>query len=477
MTARERAVTGASAVSFCLVAGAIAVLLPSERSADSLVIAGLIAGYAVAGRVRFEVGNNYVVPEQLIFVPMLLLAPLPAVPAIAAAAALLSMVPHFLDGSWHRDRFIGCLADSWFAVGPVLVLAALAPGEPSVDHIGIYVLAFGAQLAFDFAWSILRDWLVDGRPAPQTCQAVLHTARFDAMLAPIGLLATLSAVSHPLLLIGLAPLVMLLEILSRDRRERFAASIELQRAYRGTVMLLADVVEHEDAYTASHSRSVVELAHAVADELGLERGEREELEFGALLHDVGKIAIPKEILNKPSRLSEEEFELVKTHAAEGHRMLERVGGLLARVGRIVRSCHERWDGRGYPDGLAGEEIPLAARIVFCCDAYNAMTTDRPYRAAMAREQALDELMVHSGTQFDPLVVSAMTKIVVPGGTASGDHVRALLAAGDGGPVAAADAQRRPDEEPPAQGARRASRYWGGREKNDGQTRREAGTQS
>lgn len=209
MTARERAVTGASAVLFCLVAGAIAVLLPSERSADSLLIAGLtaglIAGYAVAARVRFEVGNNYVVPEQLIFVPMLLLAPLPAVPAMAAAAALLSMVPDFLDGSWHRDRFIGRLADSWFAVGPVLVLAALAPGEPSVDHVFIYVLAFGAQLAFDFAWSIVRDWLVDGRPALQTCQTVIDTARFDAMLAPIGLLATLAAASHRLLLIGLAP--------------------------------------------------------------------------------------------------------------------------------------------------------------------------------------------------------------------------------------------------------------------------------
>ena len=99
------------------------------------------------------------------------------------------------------------------------------------------------------------------------------------------------------------------------------------------------------------------------------------------MHDVGKIAIPKEILNKPAKLTDEEFELMKSHTIEGQALLDRVGGRLARVGEIVRSCHERWDGRGYPDGLRGEEIPLAARIVFCCDAYSAMTTDRPYRAA------------------------------------------------------------------------------------------------
>ena len=100
----------------------------------------------------------------------------------------------------------------------------------------------------------------------------------------------------------------------------------------------------------------------------------------ALLHDVGKIVIPKEILNKPGALSDDEFELMKTHTIEGQVLLDRVGGLLGRVGAVVRSCHERWDGHGYPDGLAGYEIPLAARIVFACDAYNAMTTDRPYRS-------------------------------------------------------------------------------------------------
>ena len=99
--------------------------------------------------------------------------------------------------------------------------------------------------------------------------------------------------------------------------------------------------------------------------------------------------------------------MIETHTIEGERMLHRVGGLLGSVGRIIRSCHERYDGTGYPDGLSGDQIPLVARIVACCDAYNAMTTDRPYRPALSREVAIDELEKNSGTQFDPVVVEAL----------------------------------------------------------------------
>jgi HD-GYP domain-containing protein (c-di-GMP phosphodiesterase class II) len=134
----------------------------------------------------------------------------------------------------------------------------------------------------------------------------------------------------------------------------------------------------------------------VGDELGLSDQDRVELEFAALLHDVGKLAIDNEIINRRGPLTQEEFTVIKTHTVEGHHMLEEVGGLLGRVGRIVRSCHERWDGTGYPDGLAGEDIPLVARVVFCCDAYHAMTTDRSYRAARSPERALAELQANAG---------------------------------------------------------------------------------
>jgi HD-GYP domain-containing protein (c-di-GMP phosphodiesterase class II) len=170
--------------------------------------------------------------------------------------------------------------------------------------------------------------------------------------------------------------------------------------------------------------------NATADELGVPDEDRQELEFAAMLHDVGKIAISKDILNKPAKLTESEFEVMKTHTIEGQFLLDRVGGLLGRVGEIVRSCHERWDGQGYPDGLKGEDIPFPSRIVFCCDAYNAMTTDRVYRKAMPMEAAIDELESNAGTQFDPKVVAALTRVVKrqpPQGSASSDEVRALLA--------------------------------------------------
>jgi HD-GYP domain-containing protein (c-di-GMP phosphodiesterase class II) len=149
----------------------------------------------------------------------------------------------------------------------------------------------------------------------------------------------------------------------------------------------------------------------VADRLGLSTRQRRSAELTALLHDVGKIRIPAEIINKPAGLTAAERAVINTHTIEGERMLERVGGLLGEVGRLVRSCHERWDGQGYPDGIAGENIPLVARIVCCCDAYNAMTTDRPYRAALPPAEALAEVERNAGTQFDPRVVEALREAV------------------------------------------------------------------
>jgi HD-GYP domain-containing protein (c-di-GMP phosphodiesterase class II) len=135
------------------------------------------------------------------------------------------------------------------------------------------------------------------------------------------------------------------------------------------------------------------------------------VEFTALLHDVGKIRVPKEIINKRGTLDPDEWEIVRQHTIEGERMLKRVGGTLSRVGRFVRSSHEHFDGQGYPDGLAGTAIPTPSRIVAVCDAFNAMTTDRPYRPAMTRTEALEELRRCAGTQFDPTVVEAMEHLM------------------------------------------------------------------
>jgi len=130
-----------------------------------------------------------------------------------------------------------------------------------------------------------------------------------------------------------------------------------------------------------------------------------------MLHDVGKIYVPKEILNKPGELDAYEWEVLRNHTVQGERILKQVGGALARVARYVRSSHERYDGRGYPDGLAGEAIPIESRIVSVCDAFSAMTTERPYRNAMPIDVALDELHESAGTQFDPRVVSALEHVL------------------------------------------------------------------
>jgi putative nucleotidyltransferase with HDIG domain len=209
------------------------------------------------------------------------------------------------------------------------------------------------------------------------------------------------------------PLLGLLAMFAHERHQRLQSMLELSSAYRGTALVLGDVIEADDGYTGEHCKSVVGLALDLADQLGLGPERQRNLEFAALLHDVGKIAIPKEIINKPGKLDPDEWTIIKTHTVEGQKMLERVGGFMRQVGIIVRSHHERWDGGGYPDGLAGESIPLEARIITCCDSWNAMRTDRPYRKALSHDVALAELLSGAGGQFDPGVVGAFVAMVAP----------------------------------------------------------------
>ncbi|HEX6601703.1 MAG TPA: HD domain-containing phosphohydrolase, partial [Solirubrobacterales bacterium] len=181
---------------------------------------------------------------------------------------------------------------------------------------------------------------------------------------------------------------------------------ELEGAFLTTIGVLADAVEMQDAYTGEHSNEVAELAVKVGERLGMNGVELERLRYGALLHDVGKIGIPGELLRKPGALTAEERERINQHTAIGARMLERIP-YLAPVAPLVRSAHERHDGGGYPDGIAGEEIPRGAMVIATCDAFHAMTSDRSYRPAMPRERAIEELRRYSGSQFDPAVAEAL----------------------------------------------------------------------
>jgi len=176
------------------------------------------------------------------------------------------------------------------------------------------------------------------------------------------------------------------------------------------VEALAAAMDMRDRRTANHSEDVLELARRVGELLNLEHAALLELEIAARLHDVGKIRVPDAVLNKPGPLDADESTTIKCHATWGSDTLARIPGLEA-VATIVRFHHERWDGRGYPDGLSGPRIPLASRIIAVCDAYGAMTTDRPYRDAIDQDIALAEIRTGAGTQFDPAVVDAFLEVV------------------------------------------------------------------
>ena len=164
-----------------------------------------------------------------------------------------------------------------------------------------------------------------------------------------------------------------------------------------------------DRRTGEHSDDVVALSEAIAERMGLEGVERTRVLAAAQLHDIGKVRVPNEVIDKPSPLDSHEWALMREHTVEGERMLRSIPELV-EVARVVRSTHERWDGGGYPDGLTGEQIPLASRIVFCADAYHAIRCDRPYREGRTAREALAEVRANAGKQFDPRVVDALEDV-------------------------------------------------------------------
>ena len=196
----------------------------------------------------------------------------------------------------------------------------------------------------------------------------------------------------------------------------------LEQSYFKTVEALSTALEAKDAYTLDHSRSITEVAALVGRRLGMDDEAVRELKLGALLHDIGKIGIPTEILNKPGPLDERERVVMEQHTVIGEQIIAPVE-FLDEVRPLVLHEHERWDGAGYPHQLAGDEIPLGARIIFVCDAYHAMTTDRPYRQALPLDEARRRLIEGAGSQFDPAVVRAflaVTRDEVVAGTGAGE---------------------------------------------------------
>jgi ribonuclease P protein subunit RPR2 len=202
-----------------------------------------------------------------------------------------------------------------------------------------------------------------------------------------------------------------------ERRER-----QLRASYESTVRALADAVEARDAYTARHAERVAAYGLEIARACGMDTDDGPDLEFGFLLHDIGKIAISDAILYKPGRLTEEERDAMSRHPLIGEEIVRGID-FLAGARQVVRSHHERWDGAGYPDRLAGEQIPLAARVFAVADTFDALTSDRPYRAAASFGAARRVIAAAAGTQFDPTVAEAFDDI----SDARFDEIRCALA--------------------------------------------------
>jgi HD-GYP domain-containing protein (c-di-GMP phosphodiesterase class II) len=399
-----------AATAFVVAAAALAVFGPSVRSLSISALAATVVAYLVAEQVRFPVGSAWTAPTQLVFVPMLFLLPTPFVPLIVGACSVADQLPHAFAGRLSPTRALARIADSFYSLGPALVLVVFGGQVFSWANWPLYLLAFLAQIPFDAGAGLSRTWFAERVP-PRVQLPMLWLYATDACLSSIGLVIAASAVKRPGLVELALPLVGLLWLLARERRQRLDFGLALSTAYRGTATLLGYVVEADDQYTGAHSRDVVDLSRSTAALLGLGAAQRRAVEFVAMLHDVGKIFVPKEILNKPGELDAYEWQVIRSHTIQGERVLKQVGGALARVAGYVRSTHERFDGEGYPDGLAGEAIPVEARIVSVCDAFSAMTTDRPYRAALSIDAALEELHDGAGTQFDPRIVSAFERIV------------------------------------------------------------------
>jgi HD-GYP domain-containing protein (c-di-GMP phosphodiesterase class II) len=390
---------------------AVGLIAWSPPSGEPALAVALVLAYALASNIRFDVGTGFTVPTQLVLVPMLLLTPVSLVPLLVVAGIVLSDTPDYLSGRRHPERLLVSFGDALHAGGPAAVLIAAGSQAADLADWPLYLTALVGQFAVDFAAMAARERYAYAIPVREQLEDAAWIWSVDALLSPIALVAVIAGPQDNLVFLTLLPLLGLLALFAHERRSRLQQALELRNAYLGTTILLADLIEEDDEYTGAHSQGVVALAVAVADELNLNRWQRRRTEYAARLHDVGKIAVPKEIINKPGPLDADEWRLMRQHTVEGERMLAQVGGALSEVGAIVRGSHERWDGTGYPDGLAGESIPIEARIVACCDAFDAMTTDRAYRAALSAEVAVAELREGAGSQFDPSVAEALISIV------------------------------------------------------------------
>ena len=270
--------TGFVAASFAVVAIA-AVFLPQHRHLSLEALAVCVACYALASRVQFEFAGGYAIPTGAVFVAMWFLLPANLLPIVVCCSLLLGAVPDLARRQMPIDRLALPVVGSWHAVGPALVLYVAGAHAPAWRDAPIYFAALAAQLAFDFTAAFLVTRPVIGIRLVEQLKAVAPAYAVDVLLAPLGVLVAFPAYRQPPALLLLLPVLALFATFARERQHRIDHALELSTAYRGTAMLLGDVIEADDEYTGDHSREVVDLVVAVADRLGLEPRDRQRADL------------------------------------------------------------------------------------------------------------------------------------------------------------------------------------------------------
>jgi HD-GYP domain-containing protein (c-di-GMP phosphodiesterase class II) len=329
--------------------------------------------------------------------------------------ALVTSASDLLDGvrvsAWLRD-----------ASGAFRCQAQVGHGEEEIRSM--FLTAVPPEVAARHLLSIEEPFFIPDETASQVAQEMgIAGSAGPTLVAPIswdpdGTAAILAtglpgwriSQRHFRLAKGVADMASL----ALGNAHRFAG---MEKAYMETVEVLANALEAKDSYTHGHAKQVAQMAVTVGAELGMDDDELRTIELAGVFHDIGKIGVATNIINKPGELDEDEWEEIRKHPDIGDQIMAPVE-FLQPIRPLIKSSHERWDGHGYPDGLAGDAIPLGARIVAVTDAWHAMTSDRSYRKALPEREALRRLREASGSQFDPAVVEAFlaayTKGLVPG---------------------------------------------------------------
>jgi putative nucleotidyltransferase with HDIG domain len=401
-------IAATAAAALCLLLISMPASVPSLTLGDGLGLACFIAIgiLAEAAAIDFRLGSGRQAKSSLAFLPFisatLLFEPFLAVIIVVSVVALSQF------GLRRND-----LPRAAFNVSQACLSAyagayayAAAGGDPSANHIqfGAFILLSSAFFATNVALNTIALSLIREAPIVETAKQVLGyrgaNLWFDLLASPIAIVPAALYPDYNVagLFVILLPLLLI--------RYSYMSKVKIEEANKDLLKVLVKAIETRDPYTSGHSLRVATLARAIAEDMNFPPRSIESVETAALLHDIGKIdSIYEMVIRKPYDLTNSERELIRTHATKGADLLESLSSVETGIIRAVRHHHERYDGTGYPSGLAADDIPIASRIIMLCDSIDAMLSDRPYRKALTIEQTRHELVRCCGTQFDPNIVS------------------------------------------------------------------------